>query len=284
MNQAELILTSKGEIYHLKLKPGQLAPNIITVGDPKRIELFIPYFDSIDCRISNREFSTLTGIFKGKPLSVMATGIGTDNIDIAMTEADALFNIDFGNFKAKKKITPLTFIRMGTSGGLQEDIEVGDIVLSAAAVGLDNLYYFYQSKGNRWSEVNNILSQSMDIRTYTCGADSALLEHFEGIGKTGITMTCPGFYGPQGRALRTPIQYPNLLENLSALKLDEYRLTNFEMETAGIFAMAEILGHRALSISGILAHRKKGTFADAPQLIVEDLIDKSMNALESWLT
>lgn len=284
MNKAELILSPEGEIFHLKLKPGQLATNIITVGDPKRIDLLEPYFDSVSVRVSNREFSVLTGEIHGHPLSVLATGIGTDNIDIALTEADALFNIDFETYTVKEELTALTFIRLGTSGGLQKDIEPGDIVLSQAAMGMDNLLYFYEdSRTSDWKKVDEKAKQLLQLKTYTIPADTELFNHFSSIGVKGITLTCPGFYGPQGRQLRAPNAFPNYLEDLSHLEFPQGRITNFEMETAGIYAMASILGHKALSINAILASRSKGTFAEQPHEVVEHMIEKAMEKLILWL-
>lgn len=284
MNKAELILSPEGEIYHLKLKPGQLATNIITVGDPKRIDLLEPYFDSVSVRVSNREFGVLTGEIQGRPLSVLATGIGTDNIDIALTEADALFNIDFKTYKVKEEVTPLTFIRLGTSGGLQNDIEPGNIVISHAAMGMDNLLYFYEDpRTSDWKKVDEKAEKLLRLKTYTVPADEELVNHFSSLGISGITLTCPGFYGPQGRQLRASNAFPNYLEDLSNLNFPQGRITNFEMETAGIYAMASILGHKSLSINAILASRTKGTFAEHPQKVVENMIERAMEKLILWL-
>lgn len=284
MDAAELILNERGGLYHIGAKPGELAPTIITVGDPERVNLLKNYLDKVHFQIEQREFVTVTGEFDGQPLSIVSTGIGTDNIDIVFSEIDALFNIDLKSGTIKEKITPLRFIRLGTSGGLHPDIAVGDVVMSGYAVGLDALLHYYAH--NTTVRIESLEAQVNQITRQTCYAvsgSSTLLNHFSSLGQKGITITCPGFYAPQGRNLRLQAAIPQYLGQLSEVQHEGLHVTNFEMETSGIYGMAALMGHHAISINGILANRERGEFAPDPQKVVESMIENAMNELSGLL-
>lgn len=280
--ESELILNPNGSIYHLNLKPGEIADTIITVGDPDRVAQVSNYFDTIEVRAQHREFVTHTGTYKGKRLTVISTGIGPDNIDIVFNELDALVNIDFNERKVKSDLTSLNIIRVGTSGGLQPDIPVDSIVVSAKGVGFDNLVYFYQQSGSfdeafakAFMEHTSWFNRNSD--PYVVDADPHLLKTFfsEDI-RMGITTTNVGFYGPQGRILRLPLQDDDLNDKIASFEFEGQKITNLEMETAAIYAMSSLLGHRALSLNCILANRPNGTFSSDPKKGVQKLIEYTL--------
>ena len=280
MNDSELILTPEGEIYHLRLKPGDLAPNIITVGDPQRLKLIEKYFDKVHVRAENREFSAITGSIGKCPLSVISTGIGADNIDIVFNEVDALFNIDFEKKEEKPELQSLNFFRLGTSGSIQNNIEVGDTLISKMAIGIDNLMLFYQNdEEEAHPELRSKIQDLTTARPYISSAANDILDHFKLIGHEGITFTANGFYGPQGRELRIPLSMPNYLKDLSKINYKGLQITNFEMETAAIYAMANVFGHKAISVNTILANRVHGTFLKDPQKYVEQMVENSIDII-----
>jgi len=268
--ESELIINERGAIYHLDTRPEELATTIITVGDPDRVGAVSKYFDKIECKNQHREFITHTGWLAGKRLSVVSTGIGTDNIDIVLNELDALVNIDFATRIIKPELTTLNIIRIGTSGSLQKDIPVDSYVASTHGLGIDNLLNFYRSAHNAedqqllqafitQTQLNNGFAQP-----YISGAGSTLLRHFVDGFHQGITVTCPGFYGPQGRVLRLGLSNPQLVDNLTGFSFGHHRISNFEMETAGIYGLGKLLGHQCLSLSAIVANRVEKQFsADA---------------------
>ncbi len=279
--KSELIINDDNSIYHLQLKPGDLAKRIITVGDPSRIELIKPYFESIILEKANREFQTLTGIYKGELLSIISTGIGTDNIDIVINEVDALFNIDFESRKVKSEKTSVDFIRVGTSGSIQESIPCGQTIISEYAVGLEGLLYYYDSEGIRSIELEDFIHQSLPelvLPIYAVKSSERLSDQFSSLGQKGITLTATGFYAPQSRQLRAryKINSVNLFQSLNYKGLS---VTNFEMETAGIFGLGKLLGHNAISISLILANRQTGEFSENPVKAVVKMIDDVMNLI-----
>jgi uridine phosphorylase len=285
--ESELIINSRGAIYHLDLRPEEMATAILTVGDPDRVDRVSQHFDSIEHRSHHREFVSHTGRIGKKRLTVVSTGIGTDNIDIVLNELDALVNIDFSTRTVKKNLTPLTIIRMGTSGSLQKDIPVDSFVASTHGLGIDNLLNFYRHDA---SEEESELLHSFATQTqlhhrlaqpYISGASATLLRHFTSGFHHGITVTCPGFYGPQGRVLRLGLTQPELIDRLTGFAYGPHRITNFEMETAGIYGLGKLLGHHCLSLSAIVANRVLGTFSRDGQAAVEQLIRKTLDIVSA---
>lgn len=283
--KSELILNDDGSIYHLHLKPEDIATTIITVGDPDRVTDVTKHFDAIEFTVHKREFKTQTGTYKGKRLTVISTGIGTDNIDIVFNELDALVNIDLETRTVKEKITQLNFIRIGTSGSIQPEIPINSFLVSEKAIGFDSLLHCYANttfletqfaeafvKHTHWNPQNSI--------PYVVSADETLLSLFktEGFLK-GITATNVGFYGPQGRKLRLAVQDKNLNEKLQRFQYKNEVITNLEMETSGIYGMARLLGHRAISLNAILANRATGSFSENPREAVNTLIEKVLTIL-----
>ncbi len=288
--ESELIINQDGSIYHLNLQPHQIAPTIITVGDPDRVGEVSKYFDSIQHRVQHREFVTHTGILRGKPLTVISTGIGTDNIDIVMTELDALVNIDFETREPKAALTVLDIVRVGTCGSMQPTAEVDSIIISTKAIGLDNLMHFYDAEqtgdelllADALADYLEKKSEDLMLMPYAFSADKNLLQVFDNQGFIkGITVTAPGFYAPQGRILRGRQAEPKLLKLLMGFQYKKQELTNFEMETSGIYGIARLLGHKAVSISAVLANRADNTFSKQAHSTVGTMIEKVLNALTS---
>ncbi|MBQ2429762.1 MAG: nucleoside phosphorylase [Alistipes sp.] len=258
---SELIINSDGTIFHLHLKPEQLADTVIMVGDPARVAMIAAYFDSVECEASNREFKSVTGSYKGKRMTVMSTGIGIGNIDISVTELDALANIDFATRTIKSDFRRLTLVRLGTSGALQADIEVGDIIFARTSVGFDSLLGYYTGRNDvcdlemersfmEHTEWSNVLAPP-----YFIDADQELWEHFKDSVKEGITIAAPGFYAPQGRYVRLQPADCNLNEKIESWRYDGRRITNFEMEGSALAGLAKLMGHRATTICTIIAQR-----------------------------
>jgi uridine phosphorylase len=285
--ESELILNGRGAIYHLDLTPEELAPTVITVGDPFRVKEVSKHFDSVEFKREHREFLTHTGYIGKKRLSVISTGIGPDNIDIVLNEIDALVNIDLSSRLIHENHTSLQIIRIGTSGSLQEDIPVDSFVTSTHGLGLDNLLNFYRLEHN---DEERQLLQSFTTHTqmgaymgqpYITHAGGHLLKHFVNGFHQGITVTCPGFYGPQGRVLRLGVKNPDLINRLSHFSFGAHRITNFEMETAAIYGLGRLLGHQCLSLSAIVANRIKKEFSSNSSALVEQLIQKSLQIIAS---
>jgi len=283
---SELILTPEGKIYHLDLAPSQLAPTIITVGDPGRVEMVSKYFDTIETTAQHREFKTHTGIYKGKRISVISTGIGPDNIDIVFNELDALVNIDFEKRQVNRKLTSLDIIRIGTSGGLTPEIEVDSFVVSALGIGLDNVMHYYDKTDKIF---NRDFAQSFIDHTqwnpdnsvpYAVEADKTLLKKFTSDRTIqGITITNVGFYGPQGRVLRAKLKDENLNEKLTSFRYKRKKITNLEMETATMYGMAKLLGHRAVSMNAIVANRTSGSFSENASKTIDALIQYTLEKI-----
>ncbi len=283
--ESELIINSRGAVYHLDCRPEELATNIITVGDPDRVGEVSKHFDKIEYQNKHREFVTHTGYIGNKRISCVSTGIGPDNIDIVLNELDALVNIDFETRLIKEELTCLNIIRFGTSGSLQEDIPVDSFVSSTHGLGLDNLMHFYRMENN---EEERQLVQAFSTHTqlnsgkvspYINMASGSLLKHFTENYHQGITVTCPGFYGPQGRILRLGLGYPSLIDNLTNFQFGNYRITNFEMETSAIYGLGNALGHHCLSLSAIVANRISKEFSKDGALAVEHLIKQSLQVI-----
>ena len=275
--ETELILTPENKIYHLNLSKDEIANDIILVGDPDRVSIISNKFDSIEHKIQNREFVTHTGILNGKRISVIATGIGPDNIDIVVNELDALVNIDFKTRTINKKKKTLNLIRLGTSGALQKDIEVDSFLASSFGLGLDNIAHFYESEEIIEQEMSSKYKQHANwpenlSNPYIVKASDNLLSLFPDI-KKGITATAPGFYGPQGRTLRLNPSITNLHEKMESFKYKENRITNFEMETSALYYLGQSLGHNTLTICAIIANRLTKEYSKDYKKTVEKMID-----------
>lgn len=282
---SELILNPDGSIYHLNLKPENVAKNIIFVGDQNRVPKVSKHFDSIEFETQKREFRTITGMYKGTRMSIISTGIGPDNIDIVMNELDALFNIDLENRIVKAEHTSLNIVRIGTSGSLQKDIPVDSFVLAKYGLGFDGMLHSYDCehilesdfedafiKHTNWSPRKArpyIVKNSKDLEQKLT-SDKVFV---------GTTATAVGFYGPQGRVLRLDLQDPNLNSKIDDFEFNGIRITNLEMETSAIYGLAKLLGHNACSMNAIIANRANGTFSDDPYKPVEELILYTLNKL-----
>jgi len=278
IKESELILNKDGSVYHLNLLPEQAAPLIITVGDQDRVAKVSRHFDRIEHRVRKREFVTHTGWLGKQYLTVISTGIGPDNIDIVLNELDALFNIDFQTRQPKPSPTPLTLIRLGTAGGLQAEVPVDGLVASTGGIGLDGLLQFYQAPDQHKHPVTEALrahfggAWSFPLAPYFAPADPALIRQFSEGFFQGFTATNPGFYGPQGRQLRAPVRLPGYLDILQKFSFENTRILNLEMETAAMFGLCRLLGHRAMSLSVILANRALGQFSKNSGKAMERLI------------
>ncbi|WP_272973815.1 nucleoside phosphorylase [Croceibacter atlanticus] len=276
--ESELILNADGSIYHLNILPEQLAQTVITVGDPDRVEDITKHFDSVDVKVRKREFHTQTGKCNGKSITVISTGIGTDNIDIVFNELDALANIDLNTREIKAEKTALDIIRVGTSGAIQEDIPIDSFLVSELGIGFDTLLHYYDSKHLQHLNLSKSLTQQLELseeksHPYIVSADPELLKTLDSTKLIkGITATNVGFYAPQGRVLRAGLSDVNFMQKLKNARLDARKITNLEMETAGIYGMASLLGHRAVSLNAILANRANGEFSKSPKDTVDNLI------------
>ncbi|WMN10648.1 nucleoside phosphorylase [Marivirga salinae] len=273
--ESELILNKDGSVYHLSLKPQDISDVILTVGDPSRVHKVSQYFDEVTFEMNKREFITHTGTYKGRKLTVMSTGMGTDNVEILMTELDALANINLKKRENKVKKKSLKIIRIGTSGGLQQDLPVDSLLASQFAIGIDTLMQFYHlERTEAESNVESALQLEIGLpfRPYCVEGSTSLLKHFSDGMNIGNTVTCPGFYAPQGRQLRTPIRFPKITESLSMFHYGDLWLTNFEMETAGYYAMGRLLGHEVLSCNAIVANRMTHQFSKNSDKTIDTLI------------
>jgi uridine phosphorylase len=275
--ETELILTPENKIYHLNLSKDEIANDIILVGDPERVSVVSNKFESIEHKIQNREFVTHTGILNGKRISVIATGIGPDNIDIVVNELDALVNIDFKTRTINKKKKTLNLIRLGTSGALQKDIEVDSFLVSSFGLGLDNIAHFYESEEIIEQDMSSKYKQHANwpenlSNPYIVKASDNLLSLFPDV-KKGITATAPGFYGPQGRTLRLNPYITNLHEKMESFNYKENRITNFEMETSALYYLGKSLGHNTLTICAIIANRLTKEYSKDYKKTVEKMID-----------
>lgn len=285
MKDSELILNPDGSVYHLNLKPENIANDIIFVGDQDRVASITNYFDSVEFSIQKREFKTETGMYKGKRLTVVSTGIGPDNIDIVLNELDALVNIDFTTKTVKPNLTSLNIVRVGTSGSLQADIPVDSLLMSAFAIGADNMLRSYdlQNIQNQFIEKAFVNHTNWDLSKglpYVVSADNDLLQRFKSDTVfEGITVTAPGFYGAQGRILRLPLQDAFLNDKIDSFEFEGLKATNLEMETAAIYGLCKLLGHKALSLNAIVANRKNGTFSADPYKTIDELIRFALNKI-----
>ena len=282
---SELILNEDGSIYHLHLKPENIADDIILVGDPARLEKLSAHFDTIEFRISNREFVTHTGTYKGKRISAISTGIGTDNIDIVINELDALMNIDLEKRELRKQGKSLRLVRIGTTGGLQEELGVGSYVLSRVAGGFDGLIHYYRDgyrvtdAGIEKAFVNHTNWYDKRPVPYFVWSDENLFRLLNDGVFSGITLSSPGFYGPQGRMLRLPVIDPELNDKIHHFSIDGLKVTNFEMESSALFGLSALLGHQAVSICAVIANRITGEFIRDYESVIENLITYTLDHL-----
>ncbi len=278
---SELILNPNGSVYHLNLLPEQIANTIFFVGDPDRVPKVSKYFDRIEHKVQKREFITHTGELGGKRITVMSTGIGPDNIDIVMNELDALVNIDLKTRTIKDTHTTLDIVRIGTSGSLAAGIAIDSFVVSTIGIGLDNLLYYYGYPANPREELlrqaftSFAASIDTDLQPIVTEANDELVKQYSNCMRRGITLTCPGFYGPQGRRLRLgSIIQQRFFDSIGQFSFEGQRVTNFEMETSAILGLARMLGHRATACNGIIANRITGEFSEDPKDTEERLIEQ----------
>ncbi len=285
IGESELIINPDGSIFHLHLKPEEIAHTIILVGDQGRVEMVSAYFDTIEVKKQNREFITHTGTYKGKRISVVSTGIGTDNIDIVVNELDALVNIDLEKRIPKKEHTTLNLVRIGTSGALQGDIPVDTPVAAQTAIGFDGLLNFYAGReklGNTNIEKafkehtnwNELLTSP-----YFVDASPMLLDKVAFDMRQGFTISAPGFYGPQGRKLRLETADPNLNEKITAFDYEGRKITNFEMECSAIYGLSKLLGHNGLTVCNIIANRIRKEYSSDYKIAVKKLIGTILDRL-----
>jgi len=285
IKESELIINPDGSIYHLNILPENLATTIITVGDPDRVSSVTKHFDTIEVSKQKREFKTETGIYKGKRITVISTGIGTDNIDIVFNELDALVNIDFKTRTIKSEHTSLDIIRIGTSGTIQNEIPIDSFLLSELAVGFDSLLHFYDSKHVQDKTLSKAIMKQTDwsedkSTPYVVAYDEVLGAKFKSNKVlNGFTATNVGFYGPQSRVLRLKLEDNQLNDKLASFNFEGKQITNLEMETAGIYGLSKLLGHKAVSMNAILANRATGEFSENPNKLVDDLIVYCLNKI-----
>jgi uridine phosphorylase len=283
ISETDLVLNPDGSVYHLNLLPKHISDTIIAVGDPGRVYSVSQYFDEVEFEMNKREFITHVGKYKGKRITVISTGIGPDNVEIVFTELDALVNIDLKTREPKSRKKKLKIVRIGTSGSLQEDIPVGAHLVSDYAVGLDNLMSFYDlpmddAEAGIAHDIHR--KTGLPFMPYVVRGSETLRDLIaeEDMIK-GNTVTCPGFYAPQGRVLRLPIRFPNLLEDLNYFHKGDFWLTNFEMETSAYYAFGKLMGHEVLSANAIIANRMKTRFSKDPHKIVDSLIKKVLDRI-----
>lgn len=278
LKESELILNDNGSIYHLNLKPEDISNDIIFVGDPDRVEKVTQYFDRIDFSTQKREFKTITGVYKNKRISVISTGIGSDNIDIVLNELDALVNINFQTRTIKENHTTLNIIRIGTSGSLQKDIPVNSFLLSTHALDINGMLRSYPTEHISYSDIENAFVAHTNWDPKRCFPlvikNSKTLESKLVSNKVfkGMTATAAGFYGPQGRILRLAVKDPNLNSKIDSFDYHGIKVTNLEMETSAIYGLSKLLGHRACSMNAIIANRALGMFSENPDKVIQDLI------------
>jgi uridine phosphorylase len=285
----DLILNADGSVFHLHLKPGQVAENVILVGDPNRVPIVSKFFSTIEHKVSNREFITHTGVYNEKRISVISTGIGTDNIDIVVNELDALFNLDLQTRQPKKEHTTLNLIRVGTSGSIHPEIAAGFVAISAWGMGLDNLMNYYRREESaeemclRSYFLKNTGWNTSISRPYFVQGSKKLLALLEEGMVKGITVTAPGFYGPQGRTLRLPLADPEMMEKLRTFSYQGDRIINFEMETSALYGLSSLLGHEAITLCALIANRASHDFLTDHSGVIENFIQRVLKRLSSGI-
>ena len=279
--ESELIINSDGSIFHLHLRPEQMADKIILVGDPGRVDRVASHFDTKECEVNNREFRSVTGIYKGKRITAQSTGIGCDNIDIVLNEMDALANIDFKTRTAKPKLKSLTFVRVGTCGGLQPNTPTGTYVASVKSIGFDGLINFYANRDKHCDVAlekafkEHVCWKDTMGNPYVAPADKTLLDQIAANDMVrGYTVACGGFFGPQGRQLRVPLADPDLNKKIESFEYDGLRVTNFEMESSAVAGLANLMGHKALTCCMVIANRLEKQVNSNYKNSIDDLIVK----------
>ena len=285
IESSELIINNDGSVFHLHLKPENIADIVILVGDPSRVEVVASYFDSVECKISNREFVTITGRYRDRRMTVISTGIGTDNIDIVVTELVALVNVDLSTRYEKECKKSLTLLRLGTSGGIQPDVELGAPLFSRTSIGFDGLLNFYKGRNNICElEMESEFMQFVDwnpllAKPYFVNADESLYELFKESTVEGITISAPGFYAPQGRWVRLEPEDVNLNEKIQKFEYNGRKITNYEMESSALAGLAKLMGHKAATICVIIAQRVDKSVNTDYQLAVDQMIRMALDKL-----
>lgn len=263
IKSSELLISEAGRIYHLNLLPSEVADKILLVGDPARVNQIASFFDTIECDVTHREFHTITGTYKGKRISAMSTGISSDNVDILMTELDALFNIDFSTREIKSQLHSLDIVRLGTCGAIQEQLELGDFILSRYSMGLDGMLNFYSDTADyRYSSIEKLFIAHMNWSSllpypYVVKSSPELADKFSSFAVEGFTACAGGFFGPQGRRVRLEPAVDDMVGKVASFRYNDLAVTNFEMEGAAVIAMAQMLGHKATTLCVTVAHRTK---------------------------
>ena len=287
IKSSELITNDDGSVFHLHLHPEDLADQVILVGDPSRVEMIASYFDQIEVKKSDREFSTITGQYKGHRISVISTGIGADNIDIVMNELDALVNIDLHTKEIKQQKKSLNIVRIGTSGSVQADVPVHSFVISEMSLGIDGVLRFYKNKETVCdADFEDAFIAACHwtpraARPYAVKASGELVNklHTEGVTVKGVTLTANGFYGPQGRVLRLPIEMPTVNDEIARFSFGNYKIVNYEMESAAIAGLAALMGHQATTICLIIANRATGDASSNYKPYMKKLVEYTLNSL-----
>lgn len=276
---SELIINPDGSIFHLHLQPEQIAEKIILMGDPGRVDMVASHFDSKECEVHSREFHTITGTYKGKRITALSTGIGCDNIDIVLTELDALVNIDLKSRQVKSHLTSLDIVRVGTCGGLQENTPLGTFIASVKSIGFDGLLNFYQGRNEVCDlQMEHAFKEHMHWNPLLCApyvidANHDLVERIATTDMVrGITISCGGFFGPQGRELRIPLADPEQNKKVESFRWGDLRITNFEMESSAVAGMSRLLGHRAMTCCMVIANRRAGKAEANYKNRIDDLI------------
>ena len=281
--ESELIINSDGSAFHLHIRPEQLSDKIVMMGDPDRVTMTASFFDSIECDVRSREFHTVTGTYKGKRITALSHGIGTDNIDIVLTELDALANIDFNTRLVKEELKQLTMVRVGTSGGMQPHCPVGSYVVSEKSIGFDGLIHYYGgSESIREKDFEEAFQREVGWSPYHCSpyvvsADEELVDRIGYDMIRGVTISAIGFYGPQGRHVRLPLADPNLNAKIESFRFGEHSITNYEMESSAIAGLGKLMGHKAMTVCAIIANRValksnadyKGSIEDLLQIVLD---------------
>ena len=283
--ESELILNADGSVFHLHLRPEQLADKVILVGDPGRVELVASHFEQRECEVESREFRTVTGTYKGKRLTVVSTGIGCDNIDIVLNELDALANINFETRKENAKLRPLTLVRIGTCGGLQPNTPIGTFIASEKSIGFDGLLNYYANRDKLDVAFEKEFKKQVNWNPqlgnpYVADADKELLEQIAQDDMVrGVTIACGGFFGPQGRRLRIPLAEPQLNEKIVKFEYNRYKITNFEMESSALAGLAQHMGHKAVTCCMVIANRIQKEANSGYKNTIDGLIKKVLERI-----
>lgn len=282
---SELIINEDGSIFHLHLKPQELADKVILVGDPGRVALVASHFDGVECEANNREFRTITGNFKKKRITIVSTGIGCDNIDIVLNELDALVNINFETRKENAKLRPLTLVRIGTCGGLQPNTPIGTFIASEKSIGFDGLLNYYANRDKLDVAFEKEFKKQVNWNPqlgnpYVADADKELLEQIAQDDMVrGVTIACGGFFGPQGRRLRIPLADPQLNEKIVKFEYNRYKITNFEMESSALAGLAQHMGHKAVTCCMVIANRMQKEANSGYKNTIDGLIKKVLERI-----